>query len=235
MTGEYLGHAVHALIVLAGMVGVVAVLWPARPGQQQLTSAQELRVAVLRERVAAGGLVTTEPIPELVAVEPLRPSRLSQPAGTMPLLVAAVASAAAAGVHAAVTPGHVGEGLAVGLFFLLTAAAQSAWACALLLRPERPLLGAGILLNAGIVLVWMVSRTTGIPFVADGRAEAVGVLDVAATGWELVLIVCCASLLGRAGIPRPLLAWHCWPYAARCWAAVSVGLLGALTFLDLHT
>ena len=84
MTGEYLGHAGHALIVLAGMVGVVAVLWPARPGQQQLVSAQELRVAALRERVAAGALITPEPIPELVAVEPVRPSHISQPAADAP-------------------------------------------------------------------------------------------------------------------------------------------------------
>ena len=233
MGGEYLAHAVHVAVVLAGIIGVVVLLLPAR---RTLAPAgvHEDRVTLLRERVAAGTLVTAGPLPDRLPPEPVPAcsGRADLPGAAV--LVAVVASAAAAGVHAAVTPGHVGEGLAVGLFFLLTALAQSAWACAVLLRPERPVLVAGIALNLGVALVWAMSRTTGVPFVAEGRPEAVGTLDLAATGWELVLVACCLGLLRGSVVPRPPLSWHRWPYAARCWAALSIGVLGALIVLDLH-
>jgi hypothetical protein len=231
--GEYLGHGVHALVVLAGIIGVVVLLAPARRTTAPV-GGHEVRVKLLRERVAAGTLITAGPLPDRIPQESLPVPTGRRDVHSAAVLVTVVASASAAGVHAAVTPGHAGEGLAVGLFFLLVALAQSAWACAVLLRPERPLLVAGIVLNLGVAAVWALSRTTGIPFVAAGRPEAVGVLDLAATGWELVLVACCLGLLRGPVVPRPPLSWHRWPYAARCWAALSIGVLGAVTVLDLH-
>lgn len=236
MVVEYLGHGVHALIVLGGIVAVVLLLAPARRQALAPLGEHELRVALLRERVTTGALLTAEPLPAVIR-DP-GPARLLRPAyddGTTSLLVAAVASTAAAGVHGAVTPAHLGEGLAVGLFFLITALAQSAWSCAVLWRPERRLLLAGLVGNCGVVMVWMVSRTVGIPFVAGGQPEPLGVLDLAATGWELVLIVSCVRLVSRPALPCPPPSWHRWPLAARSWVALSVSLLGLLTLLDLHT
>lgn len=234
MVGDYVGHGVHVLVVLSGLVGVVLVLAPALLHRPEPVTSHALRVAVLRERVAAGGLVTADPLPVRREPHPVRtPSRVE--AGSTPLLVAVFAGAAAAGVHAAVTPAHLGEGMAVGMFFVLTAAGQCAWSCAVLWRPARALLHAGAVANLGVVLVWMVSRTTGVPGVGGGEPEAVGMLDVATTGWELVLIACCLRLLAQPALPRPSLSWREWPPAAQCWTAVTVGVLGALTLLDLHT
>jgi hypothetical protein len=112
------------------------------------------------------------------------------------LLVAAALSAGAGAVHALVGPAHVREDLLYGAFFVVAASAQLCWALIVVVRPDPRVLFAGIVGNAGIVLLWAATRTFGIPLgVAAGRREAVGVLDLTCAALELALIACCARTL----------------------------------------
>lgn len=84
-----------------------------------------------------------------------------------------------------------------GVFFLVVAAAQGFFSVAMLRWPGRVLSLAGILGNLSIVLLYVLSRTSGVPFGPHaGRAEEVGVLDMSATGIELAIVVFLLTRLG---------------------------------------
>ena len=100
--------------------------------------------------------------------------------------LAVSSSGAAAGVHAAILPHHAAEWWVVGAFFLAVTLAQAAWACLVSLDATRKRLVAGIVGSLGLVALWAVSRTVGLPF-GLGR-EAVGAWDLAAVAWELVVV-----------------------------------------------
>ncbi|MBA2345175.1 MAG: hypothetical protein H0V83_08850, partial [Rubrobacter sp.] len=76
-------------------------------------------------------------------------------------------------------------------------------AMVLLARPSQKLLLAGIVGNSAIVLLYLVTRTLGIPFFGPeaGVVEEVGVLDVIATASEAALVIgLCGMLVWR--LPR---------------------------------
>jgi hypothetical protein len=98
-------------------------------------------------------------------------------------LVAALAMAAAGGLHVATAVDHLESGqLAVG-FFLLTALAQVGLAAWLLLtawagrRPSRELVAFGLLGTVGLLGLYVVAHTTNL-------LDAFAVHDVAAGGHE---------------------------------------------------
>jgi hypothetical protein len=64
-------------------------------------------------------------------------------------------------------------------------------------RPvRREVLWAGILGNAAIIVLWMVTRTLGIPLGPEaGMIEEIGVLDLTSKIAELAVIICLAVLL----------------------------------------
>ena len=103
----------------------------------------------------------------------------------------------AALAHLAATPEHLSECWGYGSFFLAAALAQGVYATALLRRPSRRMLLAGILGNSAIVLLYLATRTLGVPPVGPeaGEVEAVGALDACATVSEVVLIEALAVLL----------------------------------------
>ena len=110
----------------------------------------------------------------------------------------ALTSLAAGAIHFAVTGDHVQAGIAFGLFFAALAWAQVLWAVGILMMPTRLLLAAGAAGNLAVVAIWVVSRTTGLPFgPAAGTAEPVGVADVAATTLELLIVTGAALLLSH--------------------------------------
>jgi hypothetical protein len=122
------------------------------------------------------------------------PGRL--PAGLALRYVAAAASLGSAGIHFAVLPEHWLEWVGAGLFFGVIAWLQVGWAIALVQTRHRlvPLLGA--LGQLGVVGVWVVSRTVGLPMGPQaGEAEAVSFIDVLSTILELLAAVCAALLL----------------------------------------
>jgi uncharacterized protein (DUF305 family) len=112
------------------------------------------------------------------------------------LYAAAMLSWAAALIHLLAMPKHFEEWWGYGTFFLVTAAFQALYGLFLLRRPGVSVLLLGIVANAAIVVLWLVTRTASIPFFGPhaGEVEAVGVLDLAATAAELSLIIVLAGL-----------------------------------------
>ena len=110
-------------------------------------------------------------------------------------MVGAAALAVAAGLHLAAFPGHREEGIATAAFFLLVAVAQLA--AAYLLRRgaglrARLAIAAG---NLGLVVLWAVSRSVGVPGGGHGASpEPVALLDLLAVAAELTVVV---GLLAR--------------------------------------
>lgn len=103
---------------------------------------------------------------------------------------AALLTGAAAAIHFAVTPEHFDEDWALGVFFAGAAWSQLAWAMLVVRSDDRRLLNAGIAGNLAIALVWVASRTTGLPFGPEpGAREAVGFVDVLATVLEFLVAV----------------------------------------------
>jgi hypothetical protein len=101
---------------------------------------------------------------------------------------AALLTLGAALIHVGVSADHFQEWWAAGLFFLVTAAAQLGWALWCWSRPSsRRVLLAGAGGSVALVLVWMVSRTSGLPFgPGAGVAEPVGVADSVCVALEVL-------------------------------------------------
>jgi hypothetical protein len=116
----------------------------------------------------------------------------------------AALSAGGAAIHVAVAPDHFHEYALFGVFFLAASAAQAAWAIAVLVRPNRPLLVAAVIGNAGLIMLWALSRTVGLPVGPElWRPEGITAADALATQLEVVLVVGCAwavrqSMIGLA-------------------------------------
>jgi FtsP/CotA-like multicopper oxidase with cupredoxin domain len=103
------------------------------------------------------------------------------------LFGAALLTAGPAAVHFAVAPMHFQEYVPFGLFFVAAGALQLAAAAAMLLRPSRRLFLAAAAGTAGIIGLYLVSRTIGVPVgPRPGRPEMVGFTDIACTTMELV-------------------------------------------------
>jgi hypothetical protein len=132
------------------------------------------------------------------------PAAWSAPeAGLLIRLALGVASLGAAVIHAAVIGEHFALDAMQGTFFLVAMGCQAAWAMAVIASPRRWVLMAGIAGNLGIVAVWIISRTVGIPLVAAGEPEAASMLDLVATACEVVVVAGCTILLYA---PRRI--WH---------------------------
>jgi hypothetical protein len=122
-----------------------------------------------------------------------------------PRTVAALRSAAtlsllAATIHLWVAPEHFEEWWGYGAFFLGLAAAQGFYALGLLLRrPSQPYLLVGVAGNLAVVVLWLVTRTTGVPLFGPhaGEVEGVGRLDLACTLAEAGIVVVLGALAMR--------------------------------------
>jgi hypothetical protein len=145
--------------------------------------------------------------------------------GRYVVITMALASIVAAGVHFAFAPVHFGEDWQHGWFFLFMAWFQLAWAGLIIFRPRRWVLAAGVVANLGIVVLWAVTRTSGLPFgPGSGQVEAVGVPDVLCTVLESVIVLGSAAyLVSPATMARPL--------KARGPATAVVSLLGLAAVL----
>ena len=113
------------------------------------------------------------------------------------LYVAAAFSLSAALIHLWVIPEHFEEWWGYGTFFLISAAAQGAYAAALLRWPRRPLLLLGVGGNVSIIVLYLLTRTVGIPLFGPeaGEVEGVGFADVCATTSELGIGVALGAVL----------------------------------------
>lgn len=227
-----LAHGVHYALVAVGLLGLAWLLAPqVVPGAAGVLPRDDhaRRVAALREAVATGRLLTVGPT--TVCARP--PATLA-----LHLPLALVASAAAAGVHAAMAPAHLRVLPLFGLFFVAATVVHLAWVAAVLHRPSRALLQAGIVLNLGLVGLWLLTRTWGLPLGLMPAPEAVGPWDLAAAAWELVVVAACAALLravpptAYAGLRLP--PWVDWHRGATALAALSPVVLLVLTLSGAH-
>jgi hypothetical protein len=119
----------------------------------------------------------------------------------------ALLSAGAAAIHFAVAGSHFREWWAFGAFFVASGIAQLVWAVLAASSTSRVVLWCGVLGNAAILTLWIVTRTAG-PLVGPEAhtREAVGLPDAVASGLELGIIltvVSCAS----ARLSSQKLAW----------------------------
>ena len=120
-----------------------------------------------------------------------------------PLNVAAALSLLAAIVHLwAAAAEHFEEWWGYGTFLLACAGAQGLYAVGLLRRPGRPLFRFGVAGNLAIVILWLVTRTTGVPLLGPhaGEIEDVGLPDLACTLAEVGIVVGLGALVMR-GLP----------------------------------
>jgi len=118
------------------------------------------------------------------------------------LLVAAALSGVAALVHVAVCPEHFREGVVYGVFFAVAAGCQLGWSALVSMRYRTWLASAGLAGNASIVLLWMVTRTVGIPLGPEaGEVERFGVLDLLCGACEIGVVVLCALAIRQHVLP----------------------------------
>ena len=136
------------------------------------------------------------------------PGRATQPTLRVRILglpgAIALCSIIAAAVHLSVIDDHFHEAVLYGTFFLLLTAGQFAFAAWILWRPSRALFLAGAAASLAIVLLWLATRTTGIPLgPAAGETEPVGRLDLTASAAELAItLLCIAALRAWQAAPR---------------------------------
>ena len=120
----------------------------------------------------------------------------------------------AALIHLWATPEHFEEWWGFGTFFAAAAAGQGVFGVALLHRVTQPLVLVGIWANVAIVVLYVATRTVGIPLGPHDRMlEDAGVPDMLVTIAEVGVIVALVALLGGA---------------YRRWTINALVLLGAL-------
>jgi hypothetical protein len=125
-----------------------------------------------------------------------QPAPVRQPApGPFAYGLAAV-SVAAAAIHAAFIPDHLEEAWIFGAFFIACTIVQLAQAYLFATTTARWVYSFGLLTNLAVMFVWLVSRTTGLPFgPMPGVPEAVGAPDMLCGVLEGAIVVRCAWLL----------------------------------------
>jgi hypothetical protein len=118
----------------------------------------------------------------------------------------AALSAAAGGIHFAVTKEHLAENWLFGLFFLALGIWQVLWALFEITGPSPTLHLRGAETNVLVVLIWGVSRTVGLPIGPHpGHPEPVGLADIVATLLEVALVIGCMALVrARPPLDGPL-------------------------------
>lgn len=117
--------------------------------------------------------------------------------------LAFLASAAAAGIHLGAVHEHFDEYAPAGAFMLTSGLAQLVWAVWIAYGAPRRVILVGMLGNAGIVALWIVTRTAGLPFGPEpGMPEDIHGTDALATTFEVVVVMAAIALASSA-LPRP--------------------------------
>jgi hypothetical protein len=123
------------------------------------------------------------------------------PGRRVALYCLAIISVATAVIHFAVAGEHFQEYWLFGVFMLVTAWLQLLWAIVVITRPSRLLLWCGVILDVGVVIVYIVTRTIGdVVGPTPNAVEPVGFGDAFCTVLEAIVAVSCLWLLfARAG------------------------------------
>jgi hypothetical protein len=149
------------------------------------------------------------------------------------LVVACAAmSASAAAIHLSAAAPHWEATHLFGGAFVVIAIAQIIWALAVSVRPTRRVLISGAVVNAAIVAIWVMSRTTGLPLGPEaGIAEGIGWTDAIATIEELLIVGGVVAILRSTSSERE--GGSVWPSSTRVPRSVAivvaVGVVGVAT------
>ena len=113
---------------------------------------------------------------------------------------AGFASLGAGLVHLAVVREHLAEWWVYGVFFAGIGTLQILWAMVALARDTAPSPRAVAAVNAGVIVLWLLTRTVGLPVGPEPwTAEAVGTADTLSVALEAVVV---ALLLAATRVPR---------------------------------
>jgi hypothetical protein len=128
------------------------------------------------------------------------------PAGIDARSAALVALASGAGtIHLAVVAEHYLEYPLYGVFFVLLGVAQLGWAAAVAIRGVSPPLLFAALANWPVAVLWVLSRTSGLPVGPQPWVpESVGLAGIACTAFEVALV---AWALWSLKQPRRVSRW----------------------------
>jgi hypothetical protein len=136
----------------------------------------------------------------------------------------AILCGVAAGIHLGVAPQRFAEWWAYGGFFVLAAVGGCTLVALLALRPRAWVIQAGIWASLATILLYLVSRTSGIPLgPATGVVEPVELPGLAATVAESALVVVLCRLLD--GRPRVRTLNALGLVGAALWIAALAGAL----------
>lgn len=115
--------------------------------------------------------------------------------------IAVLCSLGAGALHLGAARTHLAEYAPAGAFMLVAGFTQVAWAIWVARGAPDRLIEAGMAANAGIVAIWIASRTIGLPVGAmPGEPEHVHGTDVLATVLE-VGVIASVLLAERAAVP----------------------------------
>ena len=105
---------------------------------------------------------------------------------------------AAAAIHVAMAPSHLGESTLEGAGFLVAAWVQVGLAIVVAARPSRWALAATVGMSVALIAVWAVSRTAGLPFGEhSGHPESVTFVDGVTVALEALAALLAGFLLLR--------------------------------------
>src|SRR5215203_1838227 len=152
-----------------------------------------------------GGAAETDgAAPPAATNSPVRPEAGAATLGDTLRTVAMAASVCAAIIHFALTPAHLDERTRDGVFFLVVAWLQVASALALARWRDRrePWLSAAAV-NGAVALVWLGSRTIGVP---ETQHATVGFPGALSAALEVTVVLASALALtgstARRSVPR---------------------------------
>ena len=113
---------------------------------------------------------------------------------TVLALVAALAFIGAL-IHMGAAVDHWREYHLYTLVFSCLAALQACWALLILRGASGWVLALGCILQLGVVVLWAVSRTVGVPLAPAWTPEEIGIADLIETVGELTTVLAVLSVL----------------------------------------
>jgi len=141
----------------------------------------------------------------------------------------ASASTGAAAIHYAVAAEHFEEWWGFGLFFVASAVAQLVWAVVVVASRSRLLIWFGVIGNAAIVVLWIVTRAFGTLVGPEpATPEPIGLADSLATAFEMTIVVAGSWLAWSVRIRPALSSRRAWVVSGVTLVLTSVGLLSVL-------
>jgi hypothetical protein len=105
-------------------------------------------------------------------------------------------------IHVGAAVDHWAEFHLYTLVFSCIAVVQAGWAVTILRGASRGVLTLGCVFQLGVVALWAVSRTVGVPIAPQvWTPEEIGVADVIATAGEFATVLAVSSVLLRDRYP----------------------------------